>query len=240
MDIDNQRPSVSSAASNSSSTAGPKETGLASGNFTLPTDEGNSGSEGDDERSSGGGGDGTLYADASKGDLDEGGTDGEETVEGKNEENAQGMRDLGLDEGDMTYQCDDSLGGGPDPIDCEKLAWSGLRSPDNIATLQPNVPQFFTQGISSPTIVHHIEPGSIEAKLMGHFLQGHAVLPFLHSLPQQFCGHTFSRPSRRSTCSACRTPSPKLKVVALTMANSMSVRGSTVRLERREIRVRRR
>lgn len=27
----------------------------------------------------------------------------------------------------MTYQCDGTLGaGGPDPVDCEKLAWSGL------------------------------------------------------------------------------------------------------------------
>ena len=33
----------------------------------------------------------------------------------------------GFDAGKMTYQCDGTLGaGGPDPVDCEKLAWSGL------------------------------------------------------------------------------------------------------------------
>ena len=46
----------------------------------------------------------------------------------------------------MTYQCDDTLGGGPDPMDCEKLSWSGLKPPDSIETLQPGVPKFYSQG----------------------------------------------------------------------------------------------
>lgn len=48
--------------------------------------------------------------------------------------------------GDMTYICDDSLGGAPDPVDCEKLAWSGLKPPNSIETLQPGTPKFYSQG----------------------------------------------------------------------------------------------
>ena len=47
----------------------------------------------------------------------------------------------------MTYQCDSSLGGAPDPTDCEKLSWSGLKPPDSIETLQANVPKFYSQGM---------------------------------------------------------------------------------------------
>ncbi len=50
------------------------------------------------------------------------------------------------DVGDMTYVCDDKLGGAPDPLDCEKLSWSGLRPPNSIETLQPGVPKFYSQG----------------------------------------------------------------------------------------------
>ena len=50
------------------------------------------------------------------------------------------------DIGDMTYQCDDSLGSGLSPIDCEKLSWSGLMPPDSVETLQPGVPKFYFQG----------------------------------------------------------------------------------------------
>ena len=52
------------------------------------------------------------------------------------------------DPGDMTYQCDSSLGGAPDPTDCEKLSWAGLKPPDSVETLQANVPKFYSQGLS--------------------------------------------------------------------------------------------
>ena len=50
------------------------------------------------------------------------------------------------DPGDMTYLCDSRLGGAPDPIDCEKLSWSGLKPADSVETLQAHVPQFYSQG----------------------------------------------------------------------------------------------
>ena len=50
------------------------------------------------------------------------------------------------DVGDMTYVCDDKLGGAPNPLDCEKLSWSGLKPPNSIETLQPGLPQFYSQG----------------------------------------------------------------------------------------------
>lgn len=56
------------------------------------------------------------------------------------------VEDVNGDAGDMTYQCDDSLGSGLNPTDCEKLSWSGLMPPDSIETLQPGVPKFYTQG----------------------------------------------------------------------------------------------
>ena len=52
--------------------------------------------------------------------------------------------------GDMTYQCDSSLGGAPEPIDCEKLLWSGLKPPDSVETLQAHVPKIYSQGKSYP------------------------------------------------------------------------------------------
>ena len=65
------------------------------------------------------------------------------------------LADPGVDAGKMTYQCDATLGGGPDPIDCEKLSWSGLKPADSVETLQPGVPKFYSQGtcalgVSSP------------------------------------------------------------------------------------------
>lgn len=48
--------------------------------------------------------------------------------------------------GKMVYQCDSSLGGAPDPIDCEKLSWSGLKTPDSVETLEAGVPKFFSEG----------------------------------------------------------------------------------------------
>ena len=62
------------------------------------------------------------------------------------------------DVGDMIYQCDDNLGGGPDPLDCEKLSWSGLKPADSIETLQPNIPNFYTQGKQS--LPHFIDASS--------------------------------------------------------------------------------
>ena len=56
------------------------------------------------------------------------------------------MEAINGDIGDMTYQCDDRLGSGLNPIDCEKLSWSGLMPPDSIEILQPGVPKFYTQG----------------------------------------------------------------------------------------------
>ncbi len=52
----------------------------------------------------------------------------------------------------MVYQCDASLGGAPDPTDCEKLAWSGLKNPDAVETLEANVPKFYSEG--KPYIYH--------------------------------------------------------------------------------------
>ena len=48
--------------------------------------------------------------------------------------------------GKMVYQCDSSLGGAPDPLDCEKLSWSGLKTPDTEETLVAGVPQFYSEG----------------------------------------------------------------------------------------------
>ena len=48
--------------------------------------------------------------------------------------------------GKMSYQCDSSLGGGPDPVDCEKLSWSGLKTPDTMESLQAGVPKFYSEG----------------------------------------------------------------------------------------------
>ena len=46
----------------------------------------------------------------------------------------------------MVYQCDATLGGGPDPVDCEKLSWSGLKTPDTVETLEAGKPKFFSEG----------------------------------------------------------------------------------------------
>ena len=46
---------------------------------------------------------------------------------------------------DMAYQCD-ALLGAPSASDCEQLAWSGLKPATSIETLQPHVPNFYTQG----------------------------------------------------------------------------------------------
>ena len=48
--------------------------------------------------------------------------------------------------GKMTYACDSSLGGGPEPVDCEKLSWSGLKAPDSVETLEAGVPKFYSEG----------------------------------------------------------------------------------------------
>lgn len=50
----------------------------------------------------------------------------------------------------MVYQCDASLGGAPDPTDCEKLSWSGLQTPDAVETLEAGVPKFYQEGEQSP------------------------------------------------------------------------------------------
>ena len=60
---------------------------------------------------------------------------------------------MGLPE-KMTYQCDSSLGGGPDPVDCEKLSWSGLKTPDSVETLEAGVPKFYSEG-KSAFLSHH-------------------------------------------------------------------------------------
>lgn len=54
----------------------------------------------------------------------------------------------------MTYLCDADLGS-PQANDCEKLAWSGLKPPDSVETLKPEIPNIYTSGscalgISSP------------------------------------------------------------------------------------------
>ena len=59
-----------------------------------------------------------------------------------------------MDAGNMTYQCDTDLGS-PQAMDCEKLVWSGLKTPDSIEALKPNTPNIYTSGtcalgISSP------------------------------------------------------------------------------------------
>ncbi len=60
----------------------------------------------------------------------------------------------GKDAGKMTYLCDGNLGE-PQPVDCEKLSWSGLKAPDVIETLKPETPAVYTSGtcafgVSSP------------------------------------------------------------------------------------------
>ena len=50
------------------------------------------------------------------------------------------------DPGNMDYECDSSLGAAPEPMDCEKLSWSGFPTPDNVENLQPETPKFFSQG----------------------------------------------------------------------------------------------
>lgn len=62
--------------------------------------------------------------------------------------------------GDMTYQCDSTLGGAPAPIDCEKLSWSGLKPPDSVETLQAHIPNTYSQGKSStiPYNLHRTNP----------------------------------------------------------------------------------
>ena len=50
--------------------------------------------------------------------------------------------------GKMSYLCDGNLGGGPNPVDCEKLSWSGLKPPENVEVLQAGVPKFYTEGQS--------------------------------------------------------------------------------------------
>ena len=59
------------------------------------------------------------------------------------------------DPGDMTYQCDSSLGGAPDRTDCEQLSWSGLKYPDSVEILEPNIPKFYSQGVCllSPKLI---------------------------------------------------------------------------------------
>ncbi len=148
MVVDDRRMNVSSALDDTPGSAEKEEIGATGGNTTIPSNHGDdnpdSGGEGDDEQSSGRADDNTPHAPASEiGEADdEEMTEGDEQITGE-------MKDMALDAGDMTYQCDDSLGGGPDPIDCEKLSWSGLKPPDSIETLQPNVPQFYTQGKSA-------------------------------------------------------------------------------------------
>lgn len=60
----------------------------------------------------------------------------------------------GKDKGKMTYLCDADLGS-PQAVDCEKLAWSGLKPPNALETLRPETPNIYTSGtcalgISSP------------------------------------------------------------------------------------------
>ena len=57
--------------------------------------------------------------------------------------------------GKMSYQCDSSLGGGPDPVDCEKLSWAGLKTPDAVETLQAGVPKFYSEGEPCDFFSHH-------------------------------------------------------------------------------------
>jgi len=59
-----------------------------------------------------------------------------------------------FDAGEMTYECDGNLGvGGPEPVDCEKLGWSGLSSdPDAEVELQKGVPRFWSEG-ASPSVL---------------------------------------------------------------------------------------
>ncbi len=47
--------------------------------------------------------------------------------------------------GDMTYQCDAHPGASP-ATDCEHLAWSGLKPPTTVETLQPKVPTIYISG----------------------------------------------------------------------------------------------
>ena len=54
-----------------------------------------------------------------------------------------------FDAGKMTYQCDGNLGtGGPDPVDCEKLSWSGLSNDfEEKVELRKGVPRFWSEGV---------------------------------------------------------------------------------------------
>lgn len=61
--------------------------------------------------------------------------------------NANNNTEPPKDPGNMTYLCDSSLGEAPDPTDCEKLSWSGLKPPDSIETLEPHTPKFYSQGM---------------------------------------------------------------------------------------------
>lgn len=153
----NIRQNVPSALDESAGSVKSEELGRASGNFTGPShpgdDSGDSGDEGDDEQSSAGRIDDTLQEII----PEIGEANDEEMAEGDGEisEKMENLG-LGLDVGDMTYQCDDSLGGGPEPVDCEKLSWSGLKPPDSVETLQPNVPLFYTQGMT-PFAAHSVQ-----------------------------------------------------------------------------------
>ena len=69
-----------------------------------------------------------------------------DTATGAEKEGSKGSQ-TPKDPDNMTYQCDNDLGGAPNPTDCEKLSWSGLKPPDSVETLEANVPKFYSQGV---------------------------------------------------------------------------------------------
>ena len=76
--------------------------------------------------------------------------------------------DLNMGPGDTTYECDTDLGS-PQAMDCEKLTWSGLKAPDAIEQLKPNMPNIYTSGTCALGISSRITTSISWAHLLAAF-----------------------------------------------------------------------